>query len=53
MNKLLKELPGYEEVIKYPYSAPIFGVVAPLEMRNFPLANRIRYTTSILLKKRY
>jgi len=51
MNKLLKELTGYEEVVKYPYSAPILGVMAPLEMGNFPEANRIRYAWSILLKK--
>jgi putative methyltransferase (TIGR04325 family) len=51
MNKLLKELNGYEEVVKYPYSAPILGVIAPLEMGNFPAANRIRYAWSILLKK--
>ena len=51
MNKLLKELTGYEEVVKYPYSAPILGVMAPLEMGNFPAANRIRYAWSILLKK--
>lgn len=51
MKNLLRELTGYEEVVKYPYSAPILGVMAPLEMGNFPEANRVRYAWSVLLKK--
>lgn len=51
MNKILKELTNYVEIVKYPYSAPILGVMAPLQMENFPAAKRIRYAWSILLKK--
>jgi len=52
LHKMLKELSGYKELVKYPYSAPINGVMAPLKMENFPAANRIRYAWSILLEKK-
>lgn len=53
LQKLLKELSaiGYTELVRYPYASPIFGVIKPLEMGNFPEAKQLRYSFSILLKK--
>lgn len=53
LYKLLKELShsGYIELARYPYASPIFGVIKPLEMGNFPESKQLRYSSSILLKK--
>jgi len=51
LRKMLKELTEYTEVLRFPYAAPILGVVGPLGMENLPAAKRIRYASSILLKK--
>lgn len=53
LRKLLKMLScsGYTELVRYPYASPIFGVIKPFEMSNFPEAEQLHYSSSILLKK--
>lgn len=53
LHKLLRELShsGYIELVQYPYSSPVLGVIKPFEMSNFPEAKQLRYSSSILLKK--
>lgn len=53
LHKLLRELSnsGYVELVRCPYASPVFGVITPFEMGNFPEAKQLRYSSSILLKK--
>lgn len=53
LGKLCKELQmcGYTESVRYPYAAPIRGVVKPFEMGNFPEEMQLRFTSSILFRR--
>jgi putative methyltransferase (TIGR04325 family) len=53
LKKLLTELSGYMELSRNPYLSPIQGVTDLLEMGNFPKTNRLRYTSSVLLKIKF
>jgi putative methyltransferase (TIGR04325 family) len=53
LGKLCRELRlcGYTESVRYPYAAPIRGVLKPYDMGNFPENMRLHYTSSMLFKK--
>ncbi len=53
LGNLLKDLSSkdYQELARCPYASPIFGVMKPLSMENFPEDLQLRYSVSILLKK--
>jgi putative methyltransferase (TIGR04325 family) len=51
LHKMIKELGGYAEVARFPYATPIHGLITPLGMENFTKENRIRYASSILMKR--
>ncbi len=42
---------GYRMVLRCPYQSPIRGLIAPLPMENFPAKNRLRYSSTLLLKR--
>jgi len=54
MSKILGQLEelGYQELMRSPYASPILGLVKPLEMSNFPVEKRIRYSYTVLFKRR-
>jgi putative methyltransferase (TIGR04325 family) len=53
LQSLLNSLTGlgYRMVLRCPYPSPIRGLIAPLPMENFPAKNRLRYSSSLLLKR--
>lgn len=53
LSKLLDQLAhkGYRCLISQPYPSPVFGVIAPLEMSNFPKDKQLRYSLTILFEK--
>jgi putative methyltransferase (TIGR04325 family) len=42
---------GYRCLISQPYPSPVFGVIAPLEMSNFPKDKQLRYSLTKLFEK--
>ena len=46
LRKLLQELAGYAEILRFPYASSTLGVMKPLPMKNFHESKRIRYASS-------